>query len=164
MTTLLNRMFGLKAKRLADLIGQQGRDAYDALGIKVDAKLNSMVLGLMELEAATSTELAKRTGLSRQLVESRIRQLENAGQVTSDVDPEDARRRLYRLSKHHAQSFAAVMEVMTDFEDVYEALWEEIGVDVSDAISRMERALERSSLTERLCHVHPKYQKQKERA
>ncbi len=163
MATLLDRMFGLKAKRLADVTGQQGRDAYDALGIKVDAKLNSMILGLMELEAATSTELARRTGLSRQLVESRIRQLENAGQVTSEVDPADARRRLYRLSKSYALSFAAVMDVMTDFEDVYDALWEEIGVDVSDAISRLERALERSSLTERLCQVHPKYKKQKEK-
>lgn len=162
MSTLLARMFGLKAKRLAETIGQQGRDAYDALGIKVNAKMNSMVLALMELDAATSTELAKRTGLSRQLVESRIRQLEGAGHVTSDVDPNDARRRLYRLSAAHAPTFKAVHDVMTDFEDVYEELWEEIGVDVSDAISRMEQALARSTLTERLCHVHPKYAKQKE--
>lgn len=165
MSEPIDRLFGLKAKRLADLIGQQGCDVFDHIGLKVDAKLNSMIMSLTEMGPSTSSEIAKRIGLSRQLVEVRIRRLERDGRVTSEVDPQDARRRLYQLSEAHQKTFDAVNTVMADFEDVYEDLWEEIGVDLSDGISRLERALAKTSLTERLAARHPKYKsKLKERA
>lgn len=145
----LEKLFGLKARRLADTIGQQGRDAYAALDVRVDAKLNSLIIALGEITRSTSTELASQTGLSRQLVETRLAKMEREGLVSSATDDADARRRLYFLTDEAHILAQRVHAVMTNFESVYQLIWDEIGVDLADAISKAEAALNSRSLTDR---------------
>jgi|GEM_PF-450181 len=157
----LDRLFGLHAKRLADLIGEQGRDAYDLIGVAVDAKWNSLIMALAEGDGATSTELAARTGLSRQLVEHRIRKMTDAKLITSEVDKEDARRRLYRINPRQKKLVQDVHDAMAKFEKVYSALWKEIGIDGGEAILRIESALLAKPLDQRYAGMFPSDMKSK---
>lgn len=158
----LDRLFGLQAKRFADLIGTQGRDAYALLSIDVDAKWNSLIMALSEGDGATSSELAARTGLSRQLVENRIGKMEAAGLIVSEIDAEDARRRLYRLNPRRKKLVSEVHRAMANFEKVYEALWKEIGVDLSDAVRKAEAALRERPLDQRYADLFPEDVKSKD--
>jgi len=157
----LDRLFGLHAKRLADLIGEQGRDAYALLDIKVDAKWNSLIMALNEHDGATSTELAARTGLSRQLVENRIRKMEASGLIVSEIDAADARRRLYRINPRRKKLVEDVHHAMANFEKVYDALWKEIGIDLSDAVHKAEQALLKRPLEQRYAKMFPREVKSK---
>ena len=74
--------------------------------------------------------------------------------VVSEVDPQDARRRIYRLNLEHKQTFDAVFEAMENFEAVYEALWKEIGVDLSEAITKAETAPRQQPLNSRYAAMY----------
>ncbi len=162
MDAPLDRLFGLQAKRFADLIGEQGRNAYALLGIDVDAKWNSLIMALSEQDGATSTELAARTGLSRQLVESRIGKMEAANLIVSEVDAADARRRLYRINPGQKKLIAEVHRAMANFEKVYNALWKEIGIDMAEAVHKAEQALLKRPLDQRYADMFPKDVKSKD--
>ncbi|MBL4619830.1 MAG: hypothetical protein JKX88_07015, partial [Marinicaulis sp.] len=74
MTKITENIFGMRLRRASDLIKEQGREAFWRTGIIVDAKLTSVVISLYEKDGQTSSELAT-TGLSRQLIEVRLKQL-----------------------------------------------------------------------------------------
>lgn len=154
----LEKLFGLKARRFADIIGKQGRDAYDALGIAIDAKLNSLILALKRHKGATSTELSSQTGLSRQLVEARLLKMMQQGLVESEADCRDARRRVYRLTENASELAQEVSAVMKNFESVYDAMWAEIQVDLDEAIEKAEQALKERSLIYRYLDQFPDQQ------
>ena len=152
-------IFGLQVRRVADLIGEQGRDAFCLTGIELDAKLISIVVALFETPDQSSTDLCNLTGLSRQLVESRLKRLEQDQYVESDISSVDARKRVFRISKKRIEEVKSAVKMMRDFEKVYDELWAELGVDVSAAILGLERALHAKPLLSRLCSRFPKYSK-----
>lgn len=156
MTNLTKNIFGMRIRRAADLIKEQGREAFWRTGIDLDAKLTSVVIALYENDGQTSSELAA-TGLSRQLIESRLKQLEKDGYVTSRRSDRDARKRAYSLSPNRRQEVTRVVEQMADFEKVYEELWREIGVDLGETVLRLEQALHAKPLLARLCNEFPQY-------
>lgn len=157
MGQITENIFGLRIKRAAELIGDQGRDAFWRTGIALDAKLISIVTALYEEDAQSSTDLTKVTGFSRQLVESRLRTLEESGYVTSAISKDDARKRTFSLDKKRLKEVERAVAQIIDFEEVYEELWREIGIDLGDAILKLERALTTKPLLARLCQKFPKY-------
>lgn len=159
MTKITENIFGMQLRRLSDLVGEQGREAFWRTGLALDAKLNSITTALFEYGALSSTEIAKITGLSRQLVESRLKKLEQADYVVSHISPEDPRKRLFEVSTSREAEIECAVATIVDFEKVYDALWDEIGVDLSDAVDKLERALRSRDLTDRLCDCFPKYKK-----
>ena len=159
MVKLSKNIFGLHIRRASDLIGEQGREAFWRSGIDLDAKLISLVVALYEKGEQSSSELAAFTGLSRQLVESRLKALEAGGYVNSAISKEDARKRAFSLSPRKRDEIEGAVTVMRDFQEVYDALWHEIGVDLSDAILKLERALHAKPLLARLCQQFPGYQR-----
>jgi DNA-binding MarR family transcriptional regulator len=156
MTALTENIFGMRIRRAAELIKEQGREAFWRTGINLDAKLTSVVISLYEKDGQTSSELAA-TGLSRQLVEGRLKQLEKDGYVISRRSDDDARKRVYSLTAERRGEISRAVDTMTDFEKVYEELWREIGVDLGDAILKLERALHAKPLLSRLCTEFPQY-------
>jgi DNA-binding MarR family transcriptional regulator len=156
MTTITENIFGMRIRRAAELIKEQGREAFWRTGINLDAKLTSVVISLYEKDGQTSSELAA-TGLSRQLVEGRLKQLEKDGYVISRRSDDDARKRVYSLTTERRGEISRAVDTMTDFEKVYEELWREIGVDLGDAILKLERALHAKPLLSRLCTEFPQY-------
>lgn len=156
MTLITENIFGMRIRRAADLIKEQGREAFWRTGIDLDAKLTSVVISLYEKGGQTSSDLAA-TGLSRQLVEKRLKQLEKDGYVVSRRSNEDARKRTYSISPNRRKKISRVVEAMIDFEKVYEELWNEIGVDLGAAVLKLERALHAKPLLARLCNEFPQY-------
>ena len=57
----------------------------------------------------------------------------------------------------HREEITRVVEQMTDFEKVYEELWKEIGVDLGEAVLKLERALHAKPLLARLCNEFPQH-------
>ncbi|NVJ96536.1 MAG: MarR family transcriptional regulator [Alphaproteobacteria bacterium] len=157
MKTVTENIFGMKISRTADQIGQQGREAYWQLGLELDALLNSLALALYEHGPKTSSEITKLTGFSRQREEARLKKLVKSGYATSRPDPEDARRTLFEINPEKAPDMDRALAMMKDFEQVYEDLWQEIGVDMGEAVAKLERALTARPLLARLCEKFPHY-------
>jgi DNA-binding MarR family transcriptional regulator len=147
--------FGAILLRAAEMVGDQGGDALDRLGIDFDARKTSIVLMIHRYGPISSTALAKRIGHSRQLIEARLRSLTGNGFLTEFRDPEDARKRLYDFAESARGVADRIVAVMRDFEGVYETLWKEIGVDLEQALLAMEAALAKKPLIDRLIEHHP---------
>lgn len=158
------QVFGALLFRCAEQVANQGRDAYSALGVALDARMNSVVLTLMAHGELSSSELAELIGHSRQMIEAKLKTLVRQAYLVSRPDPQDTRRRLYRLSDDKADEFADVADIMRAYDDVYQALWTEIGVDLEAALEAFDDALRFKSLTTRLCERHPRFRDRSRRA
>ena len=158
MSAITEKIFGLQIKRAAELIGEQGRDAFWLTGIALDARLISIATALYENGECTSTDLADITGFSRQLVESRLKKLQNEGYVISILSSEDGRKRLFSIAPKRKQEVAEAVAMIVHFEKVYTKLWKEIGVDLSDGMLKLEKALRTRPLLARICDAFPEYE------
>ena len=157
MTKLRSPQFGAVLFRASELISRQGAEVFDCLGISLHANKISIVLALHAKGALSSTELAQHIGLSRQLIESRLKASVKSGFFISLPDPKDSRKRIYNISEGSRVEADRIVSIMKDFEQVYTTLWEEIGVELESSLKLMERALARKALTYRLCEDFPKY-------
>lgn len=154
----ISNLFSLTTKRVTDLVLEQSRQVFRKTGIELDAKMTSIIT-LIHLagEPLTSTTLAAKTGLSRQLVESRLRRLVADGYLKVAPDPADLRKRLYRISAEKAPDVDRVLASIADFEDVYEIIWVELGTDLQQGLRDLEAMLETKSLLVRLAELKPRY-------
>lgn len=152
--------FGAILFRASELIAHQGDRVFDDLGVGVGAGKISIILAINQHGPLTSTELSRRIGHSRQVIESRLKSSVADGFFVSAIDPKDSRRRIYDFSEGARPIVARVLSIMLDFEKVYDALWHEIGLDLEAGLRALERGLSRTSLTERLYREFPKYEEQ----
>ncbi len=157
MTKLIDRMFGLRIRRAKDLVVAQACEAFFRTGIELDAKLTSIVIALYEQPGQSSSELATVTSLSRQLVESRLKMLDKKGYISSVIRADDARKRDFSLSRRGQKEVAEIIEMIFDLETVYAELWRELGIDLGEALLKLERALHAKPLLARLCNEFPEY-------
>lgn len=157
MHNLVKNQFGLKIRRTTDLIAEQGREAFWRTGIALDSKLTSLVLALYEQNGQSSSELAKKTGLLRQLVESRLKALEKDGYIRSEISAADARKRVFFLTAKKQEEIQTIVDTMACFEAVYQELWDEIGVDLAQSMLKLEQALYSRPLLSRLCNLYPQF-------
>ena len=157
MTQIRSPQFGAILFRASELISVQGAEVFDRLGISLHANKISIVLALHTQGALSSTELSQHIGLSRQLIESRLKTSVSDGFFISKPDPKDSRKRIYDISDASRAEAERIVSIMKDFEQVYATLWEEIGVELEDGLKLMERALARKPLTARLCDDFSKY-------
>jgi len=149
--------FGAILFRASELIGRQGAEVFDRLGIELDARKISIVLALEAYGPLSSSELSERIGHSRQVIEARLKPSVADGFFVSYTDPEDSRRRVYDFSDRARPIVERILSVMVDFEQVYDALWTELGVNLEAALVAMEAALQARDLTDRLSDAFPEY-------
>ena len=157
LSVLRSPQFGAILFRTSELINSQGSDVFQRLGISLPASRISIVLTLHAKGALSSTELSEHIGLSRQLIESRLKPSIKDGFFISLIDSNDSRRRIYDIAESARIEADRIVAIMTDFEEVYSKLWQEIGVDLEQALKLMESALAMQPLTERLLKQFPKY-------
>ena len=160
MSKLRSPQFGAILYRSTELISVQGAAVFDLLGIGLHANKISLVLAINAKGALSSTEISQHTGISRQLIESRLKGSVADGFFIQRQDPKDARKKIYDFAEGSKAEVARIVSIMKDFEQVYAALWNEIGIDLEEGIKRMERALSRTSLEHRLCQEFPDYSDQ----
>lgn len=154
----VSNLFSLTTKRVTDLVLEESRRVFRESGIELDAKMTSIITLIHQAdEPLTSTTLAARTGLSRQLVESRLRRLVADGYLEVARDPADLRRRIYSISDQKRVDVARVLATTADFEEAYEALWAELGIDLQRALEELEKGLAAKPLLARLAELKPEY-------
>jgi len=141
--------FGAILYRATQLIVQQGQDAFDHLGIEFDARKISIVLCIHKLGPLTSSQISSELGHSRQLVESRLKQLVNENFLTGVQADYDSRKKVYGFSADSAYLVESIVRSMMNFEAVYSKLWSEIGCDLEDTMLRFEEALANKPLSRR---------------
>ncbi len=146
----VSNIFSLTTKRVTDLVLEQSRAAFKASGIALDAKMVSIVTLLHQVGPTTSTRLSASTGLSRQLVESRLRRLVSDGYLEERKDHTDQRMRVYSIDPQRREDVERALLMLSDLERVYESLWRELGSDVHAQLRCIEAALEERPLTARL--------------
>lgn len=149
--------FGAIIFRAAELIGRQGSEALDTLGIDFDARHTSILLVLHKYGAQTSSDLAAKTGLSRQVIEARLKSARGRKVFISQADPQDTRRRLYDIVETARAVAEQIHDIMLDFETVYDRLWREMGVDLETALLAMEKRLDETPLIDRFLEVKPDF-------
>lgn len=145
--------FGAILLGATQLVASQGQDAFDSLGIDFDAKKISIVLSIHKHGPCSSSDLAAITGLSRQLLESRLKPLVDTGFLQSTPLPSDTRKRVYTFSDKALPVVEAIVEAMLGFEAVYAQLWQELGFDLEQQLTRFVQALGEKSLTRRYVEV-----------
>jgi len=157
LSVLRSPQFGAILFRASELISSQGSEVFQRLGISLPASRISIVLAIHAKGALSSTELSEHIGLSRQLIESRLKPSIKEGFFISLIDSNDSRRRIYDIAESAKDEADSIVAIMIDFEQVYSKLWQEIGIELEDALKLMEVALDMQSLTERLFKEFPKY-------
>lgn len=160
MPKLRSPQFGAVLYRASELISIQGAEVFDLLGISLHANKISIVLAINAKGALSSTEISQHIGISRQLIESRLKSSVKDGFLTQSQDPKDSRKKIYDISEGSKSEAARIVSIMKDFEKVYAVLWDEIGVDLEIGLKLMEKALSRTSLVHRLCDEFPGYSDQ----
>jgi len=108
------------------------------LGISLHANKISIVLAINARGALSSTEISQHIGISRQLIESRLKSSVEDGFFIQSQDPRDSRKKIYDISEGSRAEAARIVSIMTDFETVYATLWAEIGVDLEAGLKSME--------------------------
>jgi DNA-binding MarR family transcriptional regulator len=102
----------------------QVRDAvaaelYSGLAERGFAELrpaHGCVFGNIDQPGARLTELADRSGLTKQSVGEAVADLEQLGFVERVPDPEDGRAKIIRLTSHGADALATAEEIFSDIE------------------------------------------------
>lgn len=161
MTRPRSPQFGAILFRSGELIGEQGARVFDNLGVGLHASRISIVLAIHKHGALSSSQLSRHIGVSRQLIEARLKPEVAAGFFVSAPDPKDSRKRIYDFAETSRDEVARIIAIMLDFETVYANLWDEIGVELETALLAMEAALKKRDLTQRLIAEFPEYQTQK---
>lgn len=164
MTDLRSPQFGAILYRASELISIQGAEVFDLLGISLHANKISIVLAINANGPMSSTAISQHIGISRQLIESRLKNSVKDGFFTQMQDPNDFRKKIYDISENARPEAKRIISIMMDFEQVYAKLWAEIGLDLEEGLKLMEQALSRTSLEHRLCDEFPEYSTQMKRS
>ena len=144
--------FAFVAIQLTDRITTEGARFSAAMGLEIPVNTMSTIMTLKHGPASV-TEIADALNVSHVAVIKTTRILIDKGILMRSSDPEDGRRKPLSLTasgKHVATDVSLVIEKA---QIAYRQLFEEIGVDVHDALAKMNTALDRVSFEQRLARA-----------
>jgi DNA-binding MarR family transcriptional regulator len=140
---------GGRLRRLAEKIDEDASRIYAELGIAFEQRWVGVIEHLAEHGPASVTVIADALGISHPSVSQTRRSLEAAGLVQSQAQRGDARARTLSLSASGRRLYQQLLPVWTVFNEVAEHLNAEAG-DVVQALDRLDEALQKHSLHERI--------------
>lgn len=140
---------GARLRRLSAAIDADAARLYARLGIRFEQRWFG-VLNQLALNGSMSVaELSATLGITHVSIIQTRQSLERAGLVLSKTDKLDARKRLLTLSAKGRRTVAELESVWRAFDEAARELDAEAG-HVVQALDRLEKALQRKSLLERL--------------
>lgn len=142
--------FALRMKHLVDRLDDQMAEALVEKGLKIISKTMGIVQLLFSEGAKSQAEIAGRLKYSHQLIAQRLTWLYDNEFAVSERDPSDARRRLVQLTPAGMAEGKKLQSFLPMLIDAYDALFEEIGIDLDGAIQQAHRALEQTPLKARM--------------
>ena len=140
---------GARLRRLSESIDEDAGRVYAELGITFQQRWAGILEQLSEADALSVGELASMLGIRHSSVSQTRRSLEEAGLVVSEADPDDARSRRLRLSATGRKLVRRLKPLWKTLNQTSIELDKEAG-HVVDALDRLDKALKRLSLYDRV--------------
>jgi MarR family transcriptional regulator, organic hydroperoxide resistance regulator len=140
---------GARLRRLSESIDEDAGRIYVDLGFDFQQRWVGILEQLHDRGAQSVGELTKSLGIRHSSVSQTRRSLEEARLVESDVDPEDGRSRLLRLSVSGEELVRRLQPLWKVLNATSLELDQEAD-QVIEALDRLDRALERLSLYDRV--------------
>jgi DNA-binding MarR family transcriptional regulator len=140
---------GARLRRLSESIDEDAGRIYADLGIDFQQRWVGILEQLDGRGAQSVGELAASLGIRHSSVSQTRRSLEEAGLVEADVDPEDGRSRLLRLSAGGKQLVRRLKPLWRILNTASLELDKEAGGVVA-ALDRLDGAMERQPLYDRV--------------
>ena len=140
---------GARLRRLSESIDEDAGRIYVDAGIDFQQRWVGILEQLDERGAQSVGELAAALGIRHSSVSQTRRSLEDAGLVESDVDPQDGRSRLLRLSASGKQLVRRLKPLWRILNATSLELDKEADGVVA-ALDRLDHALERLPLYDRV--------------
>lgn len=138
------------AERLTDALCASTETHGRSAGCKTPVRTHSVLLFLLEKGPATLTDIARTDGQSHQLLASRLKPLERLDLIERLVDPDDARRHPYKLTRLGETEARAIRADIGANARAMEDLFTEIGVNLVDALDDALEALRVRPLGDRM--------------
>lgn len=139
-----------RLRRLSDRIVDQVGAQLQQMRLDVPPRGASMLL-LLDAEGSLGiVEVARRLRLSHPLIVRMAQQFEARGLVTIEADPADGRRRLLIPTDKARREAAAIRAFNRRLGAVFDALFAEIGCQLTDVLDRLDSALSAHPIADRL--------------
>lgn len=142
--------FALRTKHLVDRLYNQMADALLERGLNIISKTMGIVQLLYSEGAKSQADIAHRLKYSQQLTSQRLSWLYENEFIVSERDPKDARRRLVQLTSTGIAEGEKLQAFLPQLIEAYDALFEEIEIDLDAAIQIADRALQDTPLKTRM--------------
>lgn len=140
---------GARIRRLSAAIDADTARVYTARGIRFEQRWFGVINQLALAGPLSVRELADLLGITHASVSETRQSLEAAGLIASQADPSDGRRRVLTLSPSGKALVARLQPLWDAFDEAARELDAEAG-GVTEALARLEQALARRSLHERI--------------
>lgn len=141
--------FAFLATQLTDRIVSEGGRFSNTMGLEIPVTTMSTIMALKDGPASV-TEIASALNVSHVAAIKTTRILIEKDILERRNDPDDGRRRPLSLTAKGKRVAEDVSTVIKKAQTVYCELFDEIGVDVHDALLKMNTALDRISFDKRL--------------
>lgn len=142
--------FALRTKHLVDRLYDQMADALVEKGLNIISKTMGIVQLLYSEGAKSQADIAERLKYSHQLTAQRLSWLYDNEFAVSERDPKDARRRLVQLTSAGLAEGEKLQAFLPRLIEAYDALFEEIEIDLDAAVQKADRALQETPLKARM--------------
>ncbi|MDQ8756019.1 MarR family transcriptional regulator [Sphingosinicella sp. LHD-64] len=146
---------GARLRRLSERIDREANAVYAARGIDFEQRWYGTLSLLDERGPLSVTEIARALNITHVAVSQARRSLTAAGLIASTLDPADGRRRTLHLTDAGAAFVARLWPLWDALNAVGDAINRE-AADPSAALDRLEGALDRMSLSERVERLLPR--------
>jgi N-acetylglutamate synthase-like GNAT family acetyltransferase/DNA-binding MarR family transcriptional regulator len=150
ITDLRELALATRLKRLSDRLMKDVSQVYLDLGVDFRANWFTILYALGRQSPMAVTEIARMLGQSHPAINQIAAQLLARGLITQAKDPGDERKRLLRLSPRGRGLIKDLEPVWRDIRLANQALLKEAGVDLIGDIARVEAALDRDSMSNRV--------------
>jgi MarR family transcriptional regulator, organic hydroperoxide resistance regulator len=148
---------GARLRRLSERIDREATQLYGDLGVDFEQRWFGVLNLLAQFGPLSVGELAAPLGISHASVSQTRESLERRGYIRWTPNPGDARSRHLRLTPAGKRLVARLTPLWRALADSGQELDDEAG-NVVAALERLDRALERQSLIDRvLARLPPKF-------
>lgn len=140
---------GARLRRLSAAIDADAARVYAASGIRFEQRWFGVINQLVLAGPLSVRQLTDLLGITHASVSETRQSLESAGLIRSEADPGDGRRRVLTLSPSGKALVTQLQPLWGAFDGAARELDAEAG-GVTEALARLEQALARRSLGERI--------------
>jgi len=139
----------MRMDQLFTLLYDQMEDGLKARGLTLRGYVTGTVQTLFHAGPKSVSDLSSEMKLSHQLATQRVKYLVDQGFAQIDPDPDDKRRKLVSLTDEGQLEAEKLQAFLPELMAAYDDLFDEIGVDMHQAVLDATKSLEARPLVQR---------------